>query len=166
MDIIESYMKNASRYLTEDEDDEVVDTEEDTEIDTDTDIDDDTETDVEGEAEISDADLESMTKEELIDYIHELQDNGGNGMCPCPDCNGEGFITDEDGEDVDCETCGGTGEVACEDQEYELDLENPVCPCCGCKLNVLDDADAESEEDEDDDESIEDIDIDFDDDDE
>lgn len=85
----------------------------------------------------------------------------------CPDCDGTG--EDEDGEE--CETCGGTGVIAPEeseedivadaedavadaeddnddaeadpDEEYELDLADPVCPCCGAHLNVISDTETE-----------------------
>lgn len=86
----------------------------------------------------------------------------------CPDCDGTG--EDEDGEE--CETCGGTGVIAPEeseedivadaedavadaeddddddaeadpDAEYELDLADPVCPCCGAHLNVISDTETE-----------------------
>ena len=87
----------------------------------------------------------------------------------CPDCDGTG--EDEDGEE--CETCGGTGVIAPEeseedivadaedaisdaeddddteldpDEEYELDLADPVCPCCGAHLNVISDAETDTEE--------------------
>ena len=88
----------------------------------------------------------------------------------CPDCDGTG--EDEDGEE--CETCGGTGVIAPEeseedivadaedaisdaedddddvepdpDEEYELDLADPVCPCCGAHLNVISDAETDAEE--------------------
>lgn len=87
----------------------------------------------------------------------------------CPDCDGTG--EDEDGEE--CETCGGTGVIAPEeseedivadtedavadvkgdddteldpDEEYELDLADPVCPCCGAHLNVISDTETDAEE--------------------
>lgn len=87
----------------------------------------------------------------------------------CPDCDGTG--EDEDGEE--CETCGGTGVIAPEeseedivadaedaisdaeddddtepdpDEEYELDLADPVCPCCGAHLNVISDTETDTEE--------------------
>lgn len=87
----------------------------------------------------------------------------------CPDCDGTG--EDEDGEE--CETCGGTGVIAPEeseedivadtedavadaegdddteldpDEEYELDLADPVCPCCGAHLNVISDTETVAEE--------------------
>lgn len=87
----------------------------------------------------------------------------------CPDCDGTG--EDEDGEE--CETCGGTGVIAPEeseedivadaedaisdaeddddvetepDEEYELDLADPVCPCCGAHLNVISDTGTDTEE--------------------
>ena len=88
----------------------------------------------------------------------------------CPDCDGTG--EDEDGEE--CETCGGTGVIAPEeseedivadaedaisdaedddddveadpDEEYELDLADPVCPCCGAHLNVISDTETDAVE--------------------
>lgn len=87
----------------------------------------------------------------------------------CPDCDGTG--EDEDGEE--CETCGGTGVIAPEeseedivadaedaisdaeddddtepdpDEDYELDLADPVCPCCGAHLNVISDTETDAEE--------------------
>lgn len=87
----------------------------------------------------------------------------------CPDCDGTG--EDEDGEE--CETCGGTGVIAPEeseedivadaedaisdaeddddtepdpDEDYELDLADPVCPCCGAHLNVISDTETDTEE--------------------
>lgn len=157
MDIFESYMQKAAKFLSEDEEDDVIDTEETDTEDTDIDVDDDSDeledTDIEDtddtdtEETEEDVDLESMTKAELIDYIHQLQNqienSSNNGMCPCPDCNGEGVIEDENGDETECETCGGSGEVPCEDDEMELDLDNPICPNCGNQLNVIDDEDEE-----------------------
>ena len=97
----------------------------------------------------------------------------------CPDCDGTG--EDEDGEE--CETCGGTGVIAPEeseedivadaedavadaeddddddveadpDEEYELDLADPVCPCCGAHLNVISDTETDAEEEPDAEEDV------------
>ena len=32
-------------------------------------------------------------------------------MATCPTCDGDGVLKDSDGKDVECKTCGGTGEV-------------------------------------------------------
>lgn len=58
-------------------------------------------------------------------------------MVDCPDCGGTGVTTDEDGNEVTCETCGGEGCVCLEDAEFDFDPSTGVCPCCGCKLNVI-----------------------------
>lgn len=132
MDLFEQYMKNASRFLKEDWDEE----------------------DQIGPEEQSFGD-ESLEDDlpmdpESLDDMKGLEDEEAAEdeipMMPCPDCDGEGVITDDDGEEVECETCGGTGEV---EQEFDFDPEEGVCPCCGCKLNLIEpEADEEEVEDE------------------
>lgn len=103
---------------------------------------------------------ETETEDADVEAVEEIE---------CPDCDGTG--EDEDGEE--CETCGGTGVIAPEeseedivadaedaisdaeddddteldpDEEYELDLADPVCPCCGAHLNVISDTETDAEE--------------------
>jgi hypothetical protein len=109
--ISEEYIKNAVRFLREDVEDEVP-----------TSVDDNPGVPgVEDEFELDDPDGEGEA-EECVD---------------CPDCGGTGVITDEEGNEVTCETCGGEGCVALEDAEFDFDPSTGVCPCCGCKLNLI-----------------------------
>lgn len=56
----------------------------------------------------------------------------------CPDCDGDGVIIDDDGEECECEMCMGTGEITPngEEETMDLDCSNPICPNCGMHLNV------------------------------
>ena len=106
---VEVYIKNAMRFLREDvEDDVPASDDENTVV-----------TGVEDEIELDDPDGE---EEECVD---------------CPDCNGTGVVTDEEGNEVECETCGGEGCVALEDAEFDFDPATGICPCCGCKLHLI-----------------------------
>ena len=116
-----------------------------------------------------DDDDEDKVEEDETDDTAEDADVEAVEEIECPDCDGTG--EDEDGEE--CETCGGTGVIAPEeseedivadaedaisdaeddddteldpDEEYELDLADPVCPCCGAHLNVISDTETDTEE--------------------
>ena len=93
--------------------------------------------------------------------LDSFEDEDGDGvadeeeceMVECPDCAGTGVVATEDGEEVPCETCGGEGQICIEDAEFDFDPETGVCPCCGCKLNLIepeeDSLDGEVEDEED-----------------
>ena len=34
------------------------------------------------------------------------------------------------------------------EQTYDVDVANPICPCCGARLNIVDNSDEESEDEE------------------
>ncbi len=76
--------------------------------------------------------------DELLDDV-EIEDISDEGDCafPCPVCDGDGEILDEDGESVSCDECGGTGEVCEDDAVYDFDPEIGTCPNCGANLNVI-----------------------------
>lgn len=108
----ERYTKAASKFLSEAFDDE----------------------DLTAVEELPEEDLEGLDD---VEDIEDIDDESEEGIMTCPDCNGEGVITDEDGEEVECETCGGEGTVHAEDMEFDFDPATGICPCCGCKLNVV-----------------------------
>lgn len=113
--VSDEYIRNAVRFLKEDYDEE-----------TPASVDDNPGVPgVADEFELDDLNLEEPEGEETETCVD------------CPDCGGTGKVTDEDGNEVDCETCGGEGCVAVEDAEFDFDPSTGVCPCCGCKLNVI-----------------------------
>lgn len=116
--------------------------------------------DDEDKVEENETETDDTAEDADVEAVEEIE---------CPDCDGTG--EDEDGEE--CETCGGTGVIAPEeseedivadaedaisdaeddddtepdpDEEYELDLADPVCPCCGAHLNVISDTETDTEE--------------------
>lgn len=102
------YLKNAARFMNESEEEDTV---------------------IPGEDEFELDSFEETDGEGIETDECEMVD--------CPDCGGAGTIETEDGEEVPCETCGGEGQVCIEDAEFDFDPETGVCPCCGCKLNLI-----------------------------
>ena len=152
----ESYYKRAS-WLCEDEEDEELDLEDEKDSD-----------DFEADEDSDDED-ESENDEELED-IEEIEcpDCDGTGETEdgeeCPTCGGTGLI--DDGEDADdfeedaeealeddeeAEDDADLDDEEMDDEEadeevHEIDLANPVCPCCGAKLVFTDATDEEDVE--------------------
>ena len=129
------YLKNAAKFMNESEEDEELEAglpgvEDEFELDS-----------------FEDEDGEAVEDEEECEMVE------------CPDCGGTGVVATEDGEEVPCETCDGEGQICIEDAEFDFDPETGVCPCCGCKLNLIepeeDSLDGEVPEDEEDLEDLE-----------
>ena len=112
---------------------------------------DETETDDTAE----DADVEAVEEIECPDCDGTGEDEDGE---ECETCGGTGVIAPEeseedivadaedavaDAEDDDDDTEADPDVEPDPDEEYELDLADPVCPCCGAHLNVISDTETE-----------------------
>ena len=115
---------------------------------------DETETDDTAE----DADVEAVEEIECPDCDGTGEDEDGE---ECETCGGTGVIAPEeseedivadaedaisDAEDDDDDVEADQDAEPDPDEEYELDLADPVCPCCGAHLNVISDAETDTEE--------------------
>lgn len=116
---------------------------------------DETETDDTAE----DADVEAVEEIECPDCDGTGEDEDGE---ECETCGGTGVIAPEeseedivaDAEDAVADAEGDEDDDAeadpdaepDPDEEYELDLADPVCPCCGAHLNVISDTETDAEE--------------------
>lgn len=115
---------------------------------------DETETDDTAE----DADVEAVEEIECPDCNGTGEDEDGE---ECETCGGTGVIAPEeseedivadaedaisDAEDDDDDAEADSDAELDPDEEYELDLADPVCPCCGAHLNVISDAETDTEE--------------------
>ena len=115
---------------------------------------DETETDDTAE----DADVEAVEEIECPDCDGTGEDEDGE---ECETCGGTGVIAPEeseedivadaedaisDAEDDDDDAEADPDAEPDPDEEYELDLADPVCPCCGAHLNVISDAETDTEE--------------------
>ena len=115
---------------------------------------DETETDDTAE----DADVEAVEEIECPDCDGTGEDEDGE---ECETCGGTGVIAPEeseedivaDAEDAISDTEDDDDDVETDpdaepdpDEEYELDLADPVCPCCGAHLNVISDTETDTEE--------------------
>ena len=115
---------------------------------------DETETDDTAE----DADVEAVEEIECPDCDGTGEDEDGE---ECETCGGTGVIAPEeseedivaDVEDAISDTEDDDDDVEADpdaepdpDEEYELDLADPVCPCCGAHLNVISDTETDVEE--------------------
>ena len=114
---------------------------------------DETETDDTAE----DADVEAVEEIECPDCDGTGEDEDGE---ECETCGGTGVIAPEESEEdivADAEDAISDAEddddVEADqdaepdpDEEYELDLADPVCPCCGAHLNVISDTETDAEE--------------------
>lgn len=114
---------------------------------------DETETDDTAE----DADVEAVEEIECPDCDGTGEDEDGE---ECETCGGTGVIAPEESEEdivADAEDAISDAEDDDDaeadpdvepdpDEEYELDLADPVCPCCGAHLNVISDTDTDTEE--------------------
>lgn len=112
---------------------------------------DETETDDTAE----DADVEAVEEIECPDCDGTGEDEDGE---ECETCGGTGVIAPEESEEdivadaedavADAEDDNDDAEADPDaepdpDEEYELDLADPVCPCCGAHLNVISDTETE-----------------------
>ena len=112
---------------------------------------DETETDDTAE----DADVEAVEEIECPDCDGTGEDEDGE---ECETCGGTGVIAPEeseedivadaedaisDAEDDDDDAEADPDVEPDPDEEYELDLADPVCPCCGAHLNVISDTETE-----------------------
>ena len=115
---------------------------------------DETETDDTAE----DADVEAVEEIECPDCDGTGEDEDGE---ECETCGGTGVIAPEeseedivaDAEDAISDVEDDDDDVEADpdaepdpDEEYELDLADPVCPCCGAHLNVISDTETDTEE--------------------
>lgn len=114
---------------------------------------DETETDDTAE----DADVEAVEEIECPDCDGTGEDEDGE---ECETCGGTGVIAPEESEedivaDAEDAVADAEGDDDTEadpdaepdpDEEYELDLADPVCPCCGAHLNVISDTETDAEE--------------------
>jgi hypothetical protein len=116
---------------------------------------DETETDDTAE----DADVEAVEEIECPDCDGTGEDEDGE---ECETCGGTGVIAPEESEEdivADAEDAVADAEGDDDDdaeadpdaepdpdEEYELDLADPVCPCCGAHLNVISDTETDAEE--------------------
>ena len=115
---------------------------------------DETETDDTAE----DADVEAVEEIECPDCDGTGEDEDGE---ECETCGGTGVIAPEeseedivadaedaisDAEDDDDDAEADPDVEPDPDEEYELDLADPVCPCCGAHLNVISDTETDTEE--------------------
>ena len=115
---------------------------------------DETETDDTAE----DADVEAVEEIECPDCDGTGEDEDGE---ECETCGGTGVIAPEeseedivaDAEDAISDAEDDDDDVEADpdvepdpDEEYELDLADPVCPCCGAHLNVISDTETDTEE--------------------
>ena len=120
---------------------------------------DETETDDTAE----DADVEAVEEIECPDCDGTGEDEDGE---ECETCGGTGVIAPEESEEdivADAEDAVADAEDDAEgdedddaeadpdaepdpDEEYELDLADPVCPCCGAHLNVISDTETDAED--------------------
>ena len=115
---------------------------------------DETETDDTAE----DADVEAVEEIECPDCDGTGEDEDGE---ECETCGGTGVIAPEESEEdivADAEDAISDAEDDDDDaeadpdaepdpnEEYELDLADPVCPCCGAHLNVISDTETDVEE--------------------
>lgn len=115
---------------------------------------DETETDDTAE----DADVEAVEEIECPDCDGTGEDEDGE---ECETCGGTGVIAPEeseedivadaedaisDAEDDDDDAEADPDVEPDPDEEYELDLADPVCPCCGAHLNVISDTESDAEE--------------------
>lgn len=114
---------------------------------------DETETDDTAE----DADVEAVEEIECPDCDGTGEDEDGE---ECETCGGTGVIAPEESEedivaDAEDAVADAEGDDDTEadpdaepdpDEEYELDLADPVCPCCGAHLNVVSDTETDAEE--------------------
>ena len=111
------------------------------------------EDETEGTAE--EADVEAVEEIECPDCDGTGEDEDGE---ECETCGGTGVIAPEESEEdivADAEDAEDAVEGDTEadpnaepdpDEEYELDLADPVCPCCGAHLNVVSDTETDAEE--------------------
>ena len=104
-----------------------------------------------------DTDVEAVEEIECPDCDGTGEDEDGE---ECETCGGTGVIAPEESEEdivADAEDAISDAEddddVEADqdaepdpDEEYELDLADPVCPCCGAHLNVISDAETDTEE--------------------
>lgn len=112
----------------------------------------------EDETETEDADVEAVEEIECPDCDGTGEDEDGE---ECETCGGTGVIAPEESEedivadaedavaDAEDDVDGDEDDVDPEadpDEEYELDLADPVCPCCGAHLNVISDTETDAEE--------------------
>lgn len=115
---------------------------------------DETETDDTAE----DADVEAVEEIECPDCDGTGEDEDGE---ECETCGGTGVIAPEESEeDIVADTEDAISDAEDDDddaeadpdvepdpdEEYELDLADPVCPCCGAHLNVISDTETDTEE--------------------
>ena len=123
---------------------------------------DETETDDTAE----DADVEAVEEIECPDCDGTGEDEDGE---ECETCGGTGVIAPEeseedivadaedaisDAEDDDNDAEADPDAEPDPDEEYELDLADPVCPCCGAHLNVISDTETDAEEEPDAEEDV------------
>lgn len=112
----------------------------------------------EDETETEDADVEAVEEIECPDCDGTGEDEDGE---ECETCGGTGVIAPEeseedivadaedaisDAEDNDDDAEADPDVEPDPDEEYELDLADPVCPCCGAHLNVISDTETDAEE--------------------
>lgn len=105
-----------------------------------------------------DADVEAVEEIECPDCDGTGEDEDGE---ECETCGGTGVIAPEESEeDIVADAEAAEDDVAGDedgdevdpdaepdpDEEYELDLADPVCPCCGAHLNVISDTETDAEE--------------------
>ena len=104
-----------------------------------------------------DADVEAVEEIECPDCDGTGEDEDGE---ECETCGGTGVIAPEESEEdivADAEDAISDAEDDDDaeadpdvepdpDEEYELDLADPVCPCCGAHLNVISDTETDTEE--------------------
>ena len=138
------YFKKAAWLCEASEDDDDEDKVEEDETETD----DTAEDDVEAVEEIECPDCDGTGEDEDGE---ECETCGGTGVI-APEESEEDIVADaedaisdaEDDDDDDVETDPDAEPDP--DEEYELDLADPVCPCCGAHLNVISDTETDTEE--------------------
>ena len=116
------------------------------------------EDEIETDDTAEDADVEAVEEIECPDCDGTGEDEDGE---ECETCGGTGVIAPEeseedivadaedaisDAEDDDDDAEADQDVEPDPDEEYELDLADPVCPCCGAHLNVISDTETDAEE--------------------
>lgn len=135
--LLESYKKNAwlfDRLLgegTDSYDEEELDTEDEDDIDVDEESDDesdDEELDFDEESDDEESDDED---DEDVEEDEDDEEDDANDIVDLDDINGDLEDRVEALEDK-VETLDHSDD----DEVFEVDLANPVCPCCGARLNI------------------------------
>ena len=138
------YFKKAAWLCEASEDDDDEDKVEEDETETDDTAED---TDVEAVEEIECPDCDGTGEDEDGE---ECETCGGTGVI-APEESEEDIVADaedaiSDAEDDDDDVEANPDAEPDPDEEYELDLADPVCPCCGAHLNVISDTETDTEE--------------------